>query len=147
MAKHWIQGAIKHPGALTKKANAAGQSPMAFAAAHKNSGGTTGKQANLALTLSKLHGSGPFSSSEYDRGYKTMEIPGGREPSPASCSYQDDEKYGRKENAGPSGHSYRTERPDYNNIKHGGGSSKQAVKDNLGLARRGEAKQVAGISK
>ena len=31
MAKHWIAGAIKHPGALTKKAHAAGESPMGFA--------------------------------------------------------------------------------------------------------------------
>ena len=49
--KNWIAGAIKHPGALTKKAKAAGQSPMGFAAAHKNDPGTTGKQARLAITL------------------------------------------------------------------------------------------------
>ena len=80
-------------------------------------------------------------------GYETREIPGGRQASPADCSYQDDEKYGKNENKGPSGHSFRTERPEYQPIKHGGGSRKQNVKDNLGLARRGEAKQVAGISK
>ena len=58
--KNWIAGAIKHPGALTKKARAAGQSPMAFAKSHKGAGGTTGKQANLELTLSKFrHSAGP----------------------------------------------------------------------------------------
>jgi hypothetical protein len=56
MAKNWIKGAIKHPGALTKKADAAGMSPMAFARKNKDAGGTTGKQANLALTLQKMHG-------------------------------------------------------------------------------------------
>ena len=50
----WIAGAIQHPGALTQKAKAAGQSPMAYARAKKSAPGTTGKQARLALTLSKL---------------------------------------------------------------------------------------------
>jgi hypothetical protein len=59
MAKDkWIQGAIKHPGALTKKAQKSGQSPMAFAREHKNDSGTTGKQARLAITLSKFHKKG-----------------------------------------------------------------------------------------
>lgn len=52
--KKWIKGAIKHPGALTRKAKAAGVSPMAYAQAHKGSPGRTGKQARLAITLSKL---------------------------------------------------------------------------------------------
>ena len=55
MAKKFIAGAIRHPGALTKKAKAAGESPMAFAAEHKGDKGTTGKQARLALTLRKMH--------------------------------------------------------------------------------------------
>ena len=55
MAEKWIAGAIKHPGALTKKAHAAGESPMGFAREHKGSSGTTGKQARLALTLRGLH--------------------------------------------------------------------------------------------
>jgi hypothetical protein len=54
MAKKWIQSAIKHPGSLTRKAKAAGQSPMSFAREHAKSKGTTGKQARLAVTLSKL---------------------------------------------------------------------------------------------
>ena len=53
--KKWIQKAIKHPGALTQQAHKAGESPMEFAASHKHSPGTTGKQARLALTLSKMH--------------------------------------------------------------------------------------------
>jgi hypothetical protein len=53
--KHWIAGAIKHPGALTRKAKAAGKSPMEFASEHKGDSGTTGKQARLALTLRKMH--------------------------------------------------------------------------------------------
>lgn len=55
MAKHWIAGAIKHPGALTKQAKAAGKSPMTFAAEHKGDSGTMGKRARLALTLRKMH--------------------------------------------------------------------------------------------
>ena len=50
----WIQGAIRHPGALTRKAKAAGMTTMSYARAHKGSKGTTGKQARLAITLSKM---------------------------------------------------------------------------------------------
>ena len=55
MAKKWIAKAIKHPGASTKQAKAAGMSPMAFAQKHKGDSGTTGKRARLALTLRKMH--------------------------------------------------------------------------------------------
>lgn len=55
MAKKWIAGAIKHKGALTRKAHKAGQSPMAFAHAHAHDKGTTGKQARLAITLRGMH--------------------------------------------------------------------------------------------
>lgn len=55
MAKHWIAGAIKHKGALTRSAKAAGESPMAFAEKHKHDSGTTGRRARLALTLRGLH--------------------------------------------------------------------------------------------
>jgi len=54
MAKKWIKRAIKHPGALTKKAHAAGMSPMEYAEKHKHDSGTTGKQARLALTLRRM---------------------------------------------------------------------------------------------
>lgn len=53
MAK-WIAKAIKRPGALTRKAKAAGMATMAFARRMKGAKGTTGKQARLALTLRKL---------------------------------------------------------------------------------------------
>jgi hypothetical protein len=55
MAKKWIAGAIKHPGALTRQAKAAGKSPMAFAEEHKGDSGTTGKRARLAITLRGMH--------------------------------------------------------------------------------------------
>ena len=53
-AKKWIQGAHLKEGALTAKADAAGESPMAFAHSHESAPGKTGKQARLAVTLSKL---------------------------------------------------------------------------------------------
>lgn len=53
--KKWIQGAIKHKGALTRKAKKAGESPMEFAHEHMHSKGKTGQQARLAVTLSKMH--------------------------------------------------------------------------------------------
>ena len=56
MAEKFIQKAIKHPGALTKAAKAAGQSTMVYARAHMHDSGTTGKRARLALTLQKLRG-------------------------------------------------------------------------------------------
>lgn len=56
--KNWIAGAIKHPGAFTAKAKAAGMSTAAYAAKATKPGSkastTTKRQANLAKTLSKL---------------------------------------------------------------------------------------------
>ena len=52
--KLWIKGAIKRKGALTRKAKAAGMSPMTYAKKMRKAKGTTGKQARLALTLRKL---------------------------------------------------------------------------------------------
>lgn len=54
MAKNWIKGAIKHPGALTRKAKKAHLGVATFARAHVHDKGTTGRQARLAITLSKL---------------------------------------------------------------------------------------------
>lgn len=51
MAKNWIKGAIKRPGAFRKKAKAAGMSTRAYAQKMKDAPGRTGKQARLALTL------------------------------------------------------------------------------------------------
>ena len=53
--KHWIAGAIKHPGSFTKSAKAHGMSTHAFAEKEKHASGKTGKRARLALTLSKMH--------------------------------------------------------------------------------------------
>jgi hypothetical protein len=51
---NWIAGAIKHPGALSAKAKRADDSPMQYARSHQHASGTTGRQARLAVTLSKL---------------------------------------------------------------------------------------------
>jgi hypothetical protein len=55
MAKKWIQSAIKHPGALTAKAKAAGMSLAAFEAHPPNISSTTKRQINLAKTLASMH--------------------------------------------------------------------------------------------
>lgn len=52
---NFIQKAIKHPGALTKSAHAAGESPMEFAEEHKHDSGKTGQRARFALTLRGFH--------------------------------------------------------------------------------------------
>jgi hypothetical protein len=52
--KHWIAGAIKHPGAEKRAAAAAGKSTHEFMEEHKNSPGTAGKRARLGLALSKM---------------------------------------------------------------------------------------------
>jgi hypothetical protein len=53
--KGWIKSAIKHPGAFKAKAEAAGESTRAFAAAHAGDKGKTGAQARLAQTLMGMH--------------------------------------------------------------------------------------------
>jgi hypothetical protein len=55
MAKNWIAGAIRHPGALRRSATAAGMSTHAFAEKHKHDSGKTGNRARLALTLGKMN--------------------------------------------------------------------------------------------
>jgi hypothetical protein len=52
--KKWIAGAIKRKGALTRKAKRVGMSTMAYARKMKGAKGRTGRQARLAITLSKL---------------------------------------------------------------------------------------------
>jgi len=51
----WIQKAVKHPGAFSTKAKAAGKSVAAFAKEKAHAPGTLGKQARLAQTLRKMH--------------------------------------------------------------------------------------------
>jgi hypothetical protein len=55
-SKNWIAGAIKRPGALTKKAKGAGMSPMAFARAKQGAPGLTGQQARAAINMQKRRG-------------------------------------------------------------------------------------------
>jgi hypothetical protein len=50
----WIKEAVKHPGALTRSAKRADETPHEFAENHKHDRGKTGARARLALTLSKL---------------------------------------------------------------------------------------------
>lgn len=53
--KKWIQGAIQHPGALTRKAKAAGMSVKAYIDNPPEGISTqTKRQINLAKTLRKL---------------------------------------------------------------------------------------------
>lgn len=60
--KKWIQGAIKRPGAFTKKAKAAGMSVAAYAAKVTKPGSKastrTKRQAALAKTLRKIRKKG-----------------------------------------------------------------------------------------
>jgi len=62
MPKKWIQGAIKHPGAFTKKAKEAGMSVSEYAnkvtAKGSHASTQTKRQANLAKTLKKMHHKG-----------------------------------------------------------------------------------------
>jgi hypothetical protein len=65
--KHWIAGAIKHPGALRKKAETAGESTHEFAEEHQHDPGTTGHQARLGLTLMRMEDGGVIGESEEER--------------------------------------------------------------------------------
>lgn len=51
----WIEHMHMKKGALTKKANAAGQSPMGFAQQNQNAPGATGAESRLATVLNGLH--------------------------------------------------------------------------------------------
>ena len=51
---HWIQGAIKHPGAEKRAAAKSGESTHSYMEQHKDSPGLAGQRARLGLTLSKM---------------------------------------------------------------------------------------------
>jgi hypothetical protein len=55
--KHWIAGAIKHPGALHKELGVpeGKKIPAKKLAAAAKKGGKEGKRARLAETLKKMH--------------------------------------------------------------------------------------------
>lgn len=59
-SNHWMQGAVKHPGAFTRKAKAHHMSVPKYAEEVKSgkakADGTTEKQATLAQTFAKLRG-------------------------------------------------------------------------------------------
>lgn len=54
MAKNWIQGAIKHPGAEKRAAKRAGESTHEYMESHKNDSGKSGARARLGLRLSAM---------------------------------------------------------------------------------------------
>lgn len=49
----WMSGAVKHPGALRRKAKAAGKSTMEFAREHAQDPGAMGEESRLAETFAK----------------------------------------------------------------------------------------------
>lgn len=55
MAKNWIAGAIKHPGALTKTAKKKGKSVAALIKSPGKVSAKTKKRINLAKTLRGFH--------------------------------------------------------------------------------------------
>jgi hypothetical protein len=54
--KKWIAGAIKHPGAFKRKAQAAGMSTSSYAQKEEGAPGILGRQARLAITLGRMRG-------------------------------------------------------------------------------------------
>ena len=58
MAKKWISGAIKRPGAFKAKAEHAGKTTREFASEHERDSGRIGKQARLAETLMGMNKGG-----------------------------------------------------------------------------------------
>jgi hypothetical protein len=48
---HWIQDAVKRPGALTRKARALHETPLEFAETHAHAPGLAGRQARFALVV------------------------------------------------------------------------------------------------
>ena len=58
MAKNWIAGAIKHPGAERRAASKAGMSTHAYMEKEKGAGGKAGARASLGLRLEAMHGGG-----------------------------------------------------------------------------------------
>jgi hypothetical protein len=54
MAGNWISKAIKHPGTLTKKAHAAGESTSEYMQSTQGKSPQTKRQINLAKVLRKL---------------------------------------------------------------------------------------------
>ena len=62
---------IKHPGAFSSKAKAAGKSTSEFAREKKHAGGEAGREANLAITLGTLR----RHKAKFGGVYEAMEQP------------------------------------------------------------------------
>ncbi len=54
MAKHWIAGAVKRPGAMTAAAKRAGLSNSEYESKHKHDSGHSGQMARFALSMKGL---------------------------------------------------------------------------------------------
>ncbi len=55
MADHWIEKAIKHPGAEKRAAKKAGESTHEYMEKHAGSKGKAGARARLGLRLEGMH--------------------------------------------------------------------------------------------
>ena len=62
MAKNWIAGAIRHPGAMTRKAKKEGVSNRTFEQEHKGESGTAGRERGWQLRLAVSTASGTSST-------------------------------------------------------------------------------------
>ena len=56
---NWIAGAVKHPGALTKSAKAAGESNSEYEQKHKHDSGKAGQRSRFALVMKGLKSAKP----------------------------------------------------------------------------------------
>lgn len=54
--KDWMKKAVKHPGAMTEAAKAAGETNSEFEQKHKGDSGHDGQMARLALIFKKNRG-------------------------------------------------------------------------------------------
>lgn len=59
MAKDWIQGAVKHSGAMTAAAKSEGVSNSSYESEHQHDSGKAGDWARLAIVLKGLKHAGP----------------------------------------------------------------------------------------
>lgn len=87
--KHWMKGAVKHPGVFKAAAKRHGMSTHAYAEKEKHASGKVGRRARLALTFEKerpshhaeggLHGEHASGLSHAVKGFETKQFSrGGR---------------------------------------------------------------------
>ena len=74
MAKKWIQGAIKHPGALHEELGVPKGEKIPAKKLEKaaHAGGKLGQRARLAETLEGMHHSGSKKAGHADRGHANV---------------------------------------------------------------------------